>query len=255
MPYGKGVRTLYDREGHQFSFISLTSLQGLKQFPGDMGLDHRVVLFDTEETLSCFKGVALDPNYRRGQIFLIKDSFSIVGVATLIVVPSKNLAKRLFLKKVGNRLFVEPFSKMSLVNSSSVFLIEVGWLKILPEYQHKGLGEVIVAKGLIPVIKELRASASPKDEVIVMCTSEGIQNGMVQRFVSQAQDDYESGKSEGVLLTKEVKPYLGKTREESLFTPDAAQRMGLHLMKNEFDLSFAPMFATVFHEGSRDLAK
>jgi len=146
--------SIQDNEGKIFTVTTVSSSEQFVRVAQDVGRDPRISTEDTSQSLSCLHGIALDPNFTRSQFFAIYDNHLCIGIATLIVIPYKNRASDICLKRIGDKLIAEPFSTPFYSQPGS-FVIEIAMMQILPPYRHKKLGESIVKKVLLPIIDNL----------------------------------------------------------------------------------------------------
>lgn len=223
-----------DSEKRIFSVIPVYSIEELSHVPKDIRLDYRIKKEDTEQSLSCLRGIALDPNFTRAQIFLINDGNACIGISTLFVVPYKNLINDVYFKKIDKKLIPQSFSKLFDVQPGS-FVIETGLMKILPQYRKKKLGKAVLSGILIPAIKEL-CSLSRK-EIILKFSAAGCADKATQELLFKSSGE--------ISISKEMEACLGKVHSEAMFTSMQAGRMQLKPLPDVFNRSLGPVFAKV----------
>lgn len=237
----KVATELHGQGGTLYSVSPVSSKAEFEEVSKKLTIDFRIQTDDTDEKLSCFKGVSLDPDHSRAELFCIKQGASIIGVATLLSVPYKNLDKRLYVKQKKNHLVVQSPIEIYHIKKKDTFLVEVGWLQLLPAYRKKHLGQAIVAQVLIPTIKKLLRQTS--GDVLVTCCAEGAACTQVQSRLSHAITLYTLGKVGKIVITNEIQSLIGKIAEGAFFTPATATRMNLSEAEDFFDISLGPVFS------------
>lgn len=133
-------------KGKSFDVIPVHSLEDLNAIPKELGLDYRVTQEDTKKTRSCLKGIEKDNEYVRSQVFAIKDGESVIGVATLIVTPYRYFSEKLCLALENNTIVFRSFKEELQLNDPDSFILEPGWLHLLPEYRDKNLDTQLLHK-------------------------------------------------------------------------------------------------------------
>ena len=241
------ISDVKDSEGKIFSISPVYSLEDLEHISTTVDLDYRVKKEDTEKTLSCLKGIALDPHFTRAQVFSIKDKETCIGVATLIVIPYSNRISDIYFKRVDDELVVQPFSELFTQHPNS-FVIETAFMKILPQYRHKKLGEAIINQVFLPIIGNLCSQSL--DEIIVKSGAQGgpsfaIQEKMIQIFKNALLTG--CGR---ISISEEMETYLGQARPESTFSLHQSMKH-LDLIPNVFNFCLGPVFAKIIAPSRR----
>ncbi|NGX63155.1 MAG: hypothetical protein KR126chlam6_00562 [Candidatus Anoxychlamydiales bacterium] len=220
-----------------FSISPINSFEDIASLPKELILDYRLTLNDTEEALSYLKGIALDPEYTRSQLFFIKKDAQIIGIITLFCIPYKQLHKKKYLTLENSKLISKPILELLKFHNPDTFIIETGWLQLLSEYQNQKLGTKIVFQFLIPKIKEIIAKTSA--EIFVLCSAAGLIDPKVRRIMSK---QLKAGATEDLKVPEEEYSKFGKSNPKAVFSSITAQKMHLLALQNIFNLSLGPVF-------------
>jgi hypothetical protein len=244
---GASITPVKDSASKTFFVTPVFSTEDLVELPSDVGLDYRIKKEDTEQSLSCFRGIALDPNFTRAQVFLIKDGPLCIGVATLFAVPYKNLNKEIYFKRTDHKLVAQSFLELFPIHPDS-FVIETGKMKILPQYRHKKLGEAILSQVLVPMIEQLCSSSHY--EIIVKCATEGYLEGTIRDKMYQITRGLFTKEAGEIQISPEMEPLLGRVHSAAMFTSNQARRMQLDSLPGVVSFSLGPVFAKVIRNFS-----
>lgn len=228
-------------EGKNFGVVTVSSPQDLEQVPENIGIDQRIKTENTDSELACFNGLALDPEHTRTQVYLVYDKSSCIGVATLLVTPYKNLTQDIYFKKDNNTLKALPFSKLFAM-SDNTFVIEAGWMSVLPEYRGKGLGKAIFSQVLLPAFKKLYAQAP--NQIVMKCSVTGHASMELEKRISEISDKYFSTGESETYITPEIANELGQIDPEAEFTKVQAMKMNMQQLSEVYNTSLGPVFAT-----------
>ncbi len=224
-----------------FSITSINSLEDLANLPKELVLDYRLTFKDTNEDLSCLKGIELDPEYNRSQLFVIKKDAQIIGICTLFYIPYKQLQKKTYITLEKSRLISKSILELLKIHNPDTFVIEPGWFQLLPEYQNQSLGTKIVFQFLIPKIKNLIAKTST--DLFFLCSASGLIDHKVRKIMAE---QLKTLTTEGVAIPKEELSKLGKINSKAVFTSITAQKMGFILLDNIFNNSLGPVYIRQF---------
>jgi hypothetical protein len=236
-----------DNEGKIFSVTPVRVSEDLARVSQGLGLDYRTKKEDTEQSLSCFRGIELDPNFTRSQVFLINDGSTCVGVATLFAIPYKNLTREIYFKKNGGKLLAQPFSELFPVRPNS-FVIETGWMQILPQYRHKKLGEAVLAHVLLPTIEKLCSQS--KEEIVVKCSAAGCADKITRQRLFKVAHEFLLTDTKEIPISLAMEPTLGQVNPEALFTSNQSG-VRLNRLSEVFNFSLGPVFAKVIANGGK----
>lgn len=224
-----------------FSITSINSLEDLANLPKELILDYRLTFKDTNEDRSCLKGIDLDPEYNRSQLFVIKKDAQIIGICTLFYVPYKQLPKKTYITLEKSRLISKSILELLKFDNPDTFVIEVGWFQLLTEYQNQNLGTKIVFQFLIPKIKKLIAKTST--DFFLLCSASGLIDHKVRKIMAE---QLKTLTTEGVEIPKEELSKLGKINPKAVFTSITATKIGLMLWDNVFNQSLGPVYMRRF---------
>lgn len=224
---------IQDSNGKEFSIVPATSQEDLLN---ELPLDNRVTLNDTLDRRSCFRGLALDSEYTRSQVFVIKDNAKPIGIATLICIPYKNFDKHGYIKLENHELVFKSYQELGMHNPNS-FIITIGWFFILPEYRGKKLGSNIFTNFLIPQIKILIQEASA--DLFIIVSAQGTADDQLKRKITNA---WKTRSQNNIALLEETADKLGKVATHAMFTVATAKKMGLLPETDLFSLNLGPVF-------------
>ena len=236
---------IYDREGTRYTISPVTSLSELLSLPEPLLLDRRIAVQDDEENRSCFLGASLDPHFNRSLVFFLRADTTIVGVATLLVSPSHIASKRKYFIESEDTLRVQPFGSVFPLFHQDTFLVEVGWVQVLPQHRSKGIGAALIVKAIIPLIQQL-ITIAPRD-IIVLCSAQGASSQEMQETLLLILHSAAEKSESDIRITPPLRYFVGRVNSEALFTPATAQKLGLKRLENAFDYTLGPVFANVFH--------
>jgi len=220
-----------------FSITPINSFEDIVNRPKELILDYRLTLNDTEEALSYLKGIALDPEYIRSQLFFIKKDSQIIGIITLFCIPYKQLHKKSYLTLENSKLISKPISELLKLHNPDSFVIETGWLQLLSEYQNQKLGTTIVFQFLIPKIKEVISKTSA--EIFILCSAKGLIDPKVRKTMFE---QLKAGSTEDLKVPKTEYHKLGKINPKAIFSFITAEKMKLSILKSIFNYSLGPVF-------------
>ncbi len=234
MEFENSIKTIQDNTGKIFSVTSISTLEELISISQKIGKDYRIEKDDTEQCLSCLRGISLDYNFTRSQIFSIYDGEDCIGIATLFVIPYSRIKDLIFFEINNEKLVAKQFSELFNVPFNS-FIIEPGYIAILPEYRHKKLGEAIVKDILFPIIEDI--SSKSRENVIIICGAQG----HADKNTFGIMKEISKKKLGEVLISDEIRTILGKARPESMFSLHQVQKY-LHYLDGIVGISLGPVF-------------
>ncbi|NGX41691.1 MAG: hypothetical protein KR126chlam4_01537 [Candidatus Anoxychlamydiales bacterium] len=226
---------IQDSDGRKYLIVSVNSSEDLIDFPDELGLDSRAIPKDNLETLSYFKSFALDPNYTRSILYLIKDEAKIIGVITLFCIPYVNFSKNGYIKLEGEKLVFKSLLEILNPETTNSFVIEFGWFQILPEYRNKKLASNIFNDFLYPMISSIQAKNPAK--IFLVASAQGIADNETKKNIRSI---WHSNKS---LLNLDIKQEkLGLIKSTATFTSLITQKFKIAPLPNTFHFSFGPIF-------------
>ncbi len=234
-------------EKQNFDIVPVSTLTELDTIKKKFGLDYRVTKEDTTDSLSSLKGITLDYEHIRSQVFAIKDGSLVVGVATLIVTPSKYFSKKCFLKREDNYFLFKTINEI-LDNNEYNFIIEPAWLFLLPEYRNKNLGLTILNQVFMQTGKQLFDEFYKDTKNLVLFFAQGRVDRKMSELIRKAQGEYLSGDL-GVKV--EIPAYLnnllGEINPQSTFTLSMAESFNFETLP-VYDFSLGPVFMKKLEE-------
>lgn len=235
---------IQDKAGQKWPVTTVTTPKELLAISKSLQLDSRIAVQDTAKRRSCLKGISLDSTVSSSQIFCIKKEGQPIGIATLLVSPRAHFDHCLTFKMRGSKLIVKPLPHLYPLSTTTQFLVEVGWLNILPKYRGRGLGIALISEVVVPAIKKIIHSAN--DPVLVICSAEGTSGKQINQLTLRAFNQYREKQQSSLSITHFIRSCLGQTSSDALFTPYMAEKMDLKRLEGVFNLSLGPVFANEF---------
>jgi hypothetical protein len=230
---------IQNNEDKNFDVVSVDSVEILKTIPKELGFDYRVNSEDTEESCSFLKGIALDLEHVRSQIFIIKDGSSVIGMATLIATPFKYLNKKGFLQLDAGKIVLKSIKEILDINDSNTLILEVGWFHILPKYRNEKLGSSFVSKVLTAAIQNLVSIVFKDKKIFIVCSAKGCADMKMRKSFGKAWKKHLEEKSDGTISVPDN--LLGKVDPQSQFTSIIAQRLHFEPLQI-YNFSLGPVF-------------
>jgi hypothetical protein len=233
----------FEISGKKIDVIPLSSIKDFSNIPDELGMDYRVSKHDTSESLSFLKGLDVDPNYRRSQIFLIKDGKSIIGLSTILITPFKHLSKMGFIKdRVNNNSVVlKSIAEILNIKTSNTYIITLGWLKISPKYRGKKIAKTTVCNVILPTVKKIISTYNKYNNFITLCSATGLADSNNKRQFKSKWLNSLNKKSEATIELAN-KHLLGQVHPEAQFTFFMARNNKFKKLSDVYNFSFGPVF-------------
>jgi len=224
--------------------ISVRSPTDLDSMLKELIMDYRISKKDTNDSLSFLKGIEVDPNYRRSQLFIIKDDKSIIGVSTIIITPFKHISKIVFLKKTDKKkeFVFKSIKEILNINYQESYIIELGWFQLLPKYRGKKIAKNTVAQVLIPLIKKLVLTNFENKKFIIMCSVSGLANPMLKKQIKSKIDNYLENKGNAKIQISDDS-FLGKVHPNAKFTSFMSEKNDFKKLTSIYNFGLGPVFA------------
>lgn len=231
-----------NNERKSFDVIPVNSVEDSNAIPKELGMDYRLNIEDTKRSCSYLKGIDLDVERIRSQVWAIKDGSSVIGVATLIVTPFKHLSRKGFLQFDGTKIIFKSIKEILDVDDPDIFVIETAWFCILPKYRNKKLGKAFVSQVLISTIENLVKTVYKKKKVLIISQAGGCLNGETLRKIHDSWKKYLEGEVDvKIPMPENFYNMLGKVDSNAKFTSIMAQKFNFECLK-VYGFSLGPTF-------------
>lgn len=238
----KSIR-VQNNEEKSFEIIPVNSVEDLDAIPQEVHFDYRVTKKDTEKSRSCLKGIALDFDHVRSQIFAIKDGSSTIGLATLIVTPFKYLHQKGLLRVDDNKVYLSSLREMLDINDEDTFVIDLGWFNLLAQYRNKKLGQAVLHKVLVPTIEHLAKTVYNDKKVLLFCSPRGCLNGKTWKSIHEIWQTNLAGERIEIEVSGATNFHnmLGEVYPDSKFTEVMAERFNFERLPG-YSFTLGPVF-------------
>ena len=233
---------IQNNEGKSFNVYPVNSSDELQSATKELSKDYRTTEGDTEISCSSFRGIDLDSEHIRSQVFAIKDNSLVVGIATLIVTPFKHLSQRGFVKLEQDSLVFKSMQETLDINDQDTFVIETGWCEIIPEYRNTKLGCAIVNQLIVPTIENLSNSLYKNKKLLIICETQGPLEAKDYRKIRAIFEKYTEGQTNvKIPMPNNFESMLGQVNPEAKFTSVMAEKFNFELLP-VYNFALGPVF-------------